>query len=356
MKGYFSQLAYRTGLSFEPRGARSARNVAADAPTAAMHEGRAKVEPLHTKEIALVTPSLGTPPNVAECGSESTDSLAPTGAISSTKNESLSLGRLASINEANSQPAELRNAKPEAVQAQSSATELPTQIFFEESHIRFTDSESKTAKPREQATEKQFDASEHEVVLFSDEVSPGAKKSAPPELFERVEKGESPVAAGEFGRRELLQNRQTRGREAALQEKFQPTNAGEQSAPVLDERMEEEVIVRNYLKEVRAWVSATPAMDGRDVEQNNWSEVQQGNRTKFALEQEENLASFPRRDDTREPEVQDLNLSIGSISIVVEEPRKDVVAPPPAPRKAEISPTRTGSESTSLSRYYLRSW
>lgn len=110
------------------------------------------------------------------------------------------------------------------------------------------------------------------------------------------------------------------------------------------------------MKEVRAWVAATPTIDESASQQDDRAEALQERRDVLAFEHETNAASFARNDRTEEPRVQDVSLSIGNISIVIEEPKKDVSIPAAAPPSVERSQERTGSEPTSLSRYYLRTW
>jgi hypothetical protein len=75
----------------------------------------------------------------------------------------------------------------------------------------------------------------------------------------------------------------------------------------------------------------------------------------FALEPE--VEPTPPRPGRPEAlEVQDLNLSIGTISIVIEEPKQTASAALPAPPRVERSPERPASEPTRLSRYYLGRW
>jgi hypothetical protein len=79
-------------------------------------------------------------------------------------------------------------------------------------------------------------------------------------------------------------------------------------------------------------------------------------RNPAGLERGATAAAPVPRHDAEEPELQDLSLSIGTISIVIEEPRKEVQiqqAPPANPKRVL---DRTTNESTDLSRYYLRSW
>ena len=124
--------------------------------------------------------------------------------------------------------------------------------------------------------------------------------------------------------------------------------------PARAERSDREVIVRNYLKEVRAWVAATPETDESLFDRQPQSEPQRSDDV-FALERETEAPPRTTPGELRAPEAQYLNLSIGTISIVIEEPQRSVVAPVVAPPTVAHAP-ETRSEPTRLSRYYLRSW
>jgi hypothetical protein len=123
----------------------------------------------------------------------------------------------------------------------------------------------------------------------------------------------------------------------------------------LAERSDREVVVRDYLKEVRAWVAATPETDESEFDRQPQSEPQRSDDVVFALERETEAPPRTTPGELRAPEAQDLNLSIGTISIVIEEPQRSVVAPVVVPPPVAHAP-ETRSEPTRLSRYYLRSW
>ncbi len=123
-------------------------------------------------------------------------------------------------------------------------------------------------------------------------------------------------------------------------------------SPSAEDQPDREAIVRNYLKDVRAWVAASPAIEEssgpaseRDTGLDVWTTTTAKQRDVFSLEYE-----------AVEPQIQDLSLSIGNISIVVEEPGTDAAPPAPAPPPVERSHQRAESEPTRLSRYYLRPW
>jgi hypothetical protein len=129
--------------------------------------------------------------------------------------------------------------------------------------------------------------------------------------------------------------------------------------------VERETIVRNYLKEVRAWVSAPPDIDQRELDWQRDADRPPAPRATerslvshsdvFALESEIRPAT-PKPVRSESLEVQDLNLSIGTISIVIEEPKQIVPAAVPAPTSMDSSSGRVASEPTRLSRYYLGRW
>jgi len=117
--------------------------------------------------------------------------------------------------------------------------------------------------------------------------------------------------------------------------------------------VEREVLVRQYLREVREWVAASPTPD-QSFSESPTLAVQKPESVAFTVERESIPTIQPELRD--QIDVHDMNLSIGNISIVIEEPSPAaaaVIAPPPTPPPAQ---PQTRREPTSLSRYYLRSW
>jgi hypothetical protein len=247
------------------------------------------------------------------------------------------------------------------------------------------DSESGTRNPREHSAEEQSPAGEPRVVQ-PDERSGAERQPAPQESIEMVE---SQFAAQ--GPR--AQGRRAPRPEAKDSDQSQPTRVREPADAVRDEHLEREMIVHSYLKEVRAWVAAPPELDQRELERQRDAErPPAGHRDVFALEPEVEPTAAPRpgrpealerqRVAERPPaghsdvfalepeteptaprsgrpealEVQDLNLSIGTISIVIEEPKQTAPAALPTSPRADRSPERPASEPTRLSRYYLTRW
>jgi hypothetical protein len=117
--------------------------------------------------------------------------------------------------------------------------------------------------------------------------------------------------------------------------------------------VEREVLVRQYLREVRAWVAASPMPDDETVFESR-SIDKQPETVAFTVERDSIPTAQPDQRD--QIDVHDMNLSIGNISIVIEEPQPlaaAVIAPTPS---APPPQPQTRPEPTSLSRYYLRSW
>jgi hypothetical protein len=119
---------------------------------------------------------------------------------------------------------------------------------------------------------------------------------------------------------------------------------------VHDERVERELIVHQYLQEVSAWVAGTP--EGGEPEPERPSAA---HGDALALEPPPGPGP-PRAGRPETPDVQDLTLSIGTISIVIEEPALPAPAQPPSPPRVERSSEPRASEPTRLSRFYLGRW
>jgi hypothetical protein len=113
-----------------------------------------------------------------------------------------------------------------------------------------------------------------------------------------------------------------------------PSSAGPPESPA-------QADVRNaYLREVVEWINApTDEMTGTDLARDKSSRAD---------------ATGARTDAGREPEVQDFSLSIGSISIVVEEPPKqtEVTARAQSPERGRG--TSSPVETSRLRRHYIR--
>jgi hypothetical protein len=140
-----------------------------------------------------------------------------------------------------------------------------------------------------------------------------------------------------------------------VEQKVETEAPHEVSEVEITDPVEREVLVRQYLREVRAWVAASPMPEDESVSelQQSWTE-QQPETVAFTVARESVPTIQPEPRD--QVDVHDMNLSIGNISIVIEEPQPaapTVIAPTPS---ASPPQPQTRHEPISLSRYYLRSW
>ncbi|MCD4768157.1 MAG: hypothetical protein K8R34_16850 [Methanosarcinales archaeon] len=109
------------------------------------------------------------------------------------------------------------------------------------------------------------------------------------------------------------------------------------------------ILIKNeHLKQVRKWVSgSTP--DTAEIESHEGRLIQGKKEAKPQF-----IPAIPESEQKAEPDIQDFNLSIGTISLTIEEPQKEIQKKEPLqPAKVE---TRSSSESSSsrLSRHYIR--
>ncbi len=348
MKGYFKQLAHHTGLSFESGQTAVAHNSFKSQANAAEHTGRAQhVSPLHVEEVSFAAPPQPAAHEAVKDNAGRADaSLSGYGAESS---KAVEAGM--SILQAGEAGGGKESATENFSQAQA---EIPHGTFPEESQIRYT----QRASPQENAEGKEIHAGERRAHQLFEGRSVFVQNTGPLELSERMEISGNAFAEQSKEPREQpltkLQSHAIKAQDAEQQR--QPLDVDEQEAREwLEVEHERDATTKNYLKEVLEWVAAPPSIDESDFEQPRRMDARLPEND-FALDDETEAAAIARHDSAREPEVQDLNLSIGTISIVIEDPQRETPAlPAPAPR-VESAPTRATTEPTSLSRYYLRSF
>jgi hypothetical protein len=192
------------------------------------------------------------------------------------------------------------------------------------------------------------------MVEFLEEESPVRQASGRTALVEEIAGLESHFAAPQSAERND-RNQAVQRPKADGQIPLQPFTEAARPASMLGPS-EQETAIRTYMKEVRAWVAGVPMADERALEPDDWSGLRPETTNVFAFEPETDAASVPRHERAADMGVSDLSLSIGNISILIEEPKKDLPPPPATPPSAQSSPLQTASEPTSLSRYYLRPW
>ena len=416
MKGYFSQLALSTGIS--PGGSGDANASAAARIAGGRPEGREQMAPLEIAAVSFTTPSEPANPTGFASNSD-VDATAPTAATSATSTASPgrspadvsdvkpgnanaaatstevtprisfagvqtrfvdaatsagdlqpgptdradrrdapperspagvrrivpSSGDAASLDQTSEGPSlQTRNAGSDRAPRLEADTivELPSQTTAAEPRIQFTYSDSTTPATQSEQSPR------GPQIEFSSGASPAAEW--PAESLERVEIFERPSATLRQPRDLTDQVEPETAGQAATQ-----SREGSRGELVRTERSSPEAVVRNYMKEVRAWVAGAPTQDESAPELSDWLEAPQARRDVFAFEHERDATAFPHQ-QSAEPQVQDVSLSIGNISVVIEEPQSNAPAPIAAPPAAERSHGRTDREPTSLSRYYLSPW
>ncbi len=330
--GYFSQLAQHTGLSFERGDATAARSSDTAHAVIAPHVDTTPVAPLHVEEVTFSDPVT---PNVF---AESDEGLA-----GRTVDASGPVGTPDDRHGGQTETRDAASARSEP--ATQTASEASAGSSFAESSLRFTDFAASTRASPAHDTEVQTLAGARRIAQISDERAQAGVRLEPPESFAEIKT----VADRSALTDDLLARNQSAARRAAT---AQALRASEPSDAASDERTERAALVRNYLNEVRAWVSAPPEFAEREQP----VDARQESRALFALEQEVYAPSSAHDGRPEGLAEQNLNLSIGSISIVIEEPQQSTPAPLAAPPRVEHAPAQTTSEATRLSRYYLRSW
>jgi hypothetical protein len=351
MTGYFSQLAYHTGLTFEAAASNAASTFASE-PVRSVPASES--EPSGPPDVEEFTFTAASAPDANEGSSEGHPTLR-------VRDRSVAGTMEVRSPQQSESTADAHRQSSEATARQSDAA---PGLFREESRIAFTDSPSATRNPRKLSAENQFPARELPALL-PDKSSGAERRSLPVEsvaipydaieMVERQPARQDPPADG----------RQPQRPEAKQAEQAKPVGDREVVDAVREQHVERETIVRNYLKEIRAWVSAPPELDQRELELPRDSDRRLarhdaersvvGRSDVFALEREV-LAATPQPAQSESLEVQDLNLSIGTISIVIEEPKQIAHAAVPSPTGMESSPGSRASEPTRLSRYYLERW
>jgi hypothetical protein len=154
-------------------------------------------------------------------------------------------------------------------------------------------------------------------------------------------------------------NEQVETIENIFESPFQP-RAGDLPEPLEQESFisiapaNPEPTMHDYIREVSAWIAAKPETSDTETDTMSELETPRDVRTLIVSERQKNKTA-PARDS--EPEFDDVSLSIGTISIVIEEPKPSGMTSQPT---AVVLPVAQpfaqegGREPTSLSRYYLR--
>ena len=318
MAGYFSQLAKNTGLTFESPAAKGSLNAPETGPSQAPGD---LTPPLGIDEVAFTAPPA-TEPRPLDMNAKEPD---------------------VAIEASTSLPREGRSVEP-GFEPQSSET---VTVAVGDSQI--------SAASLPDIREREVDGESGIGADHLPESVSGLQAPSTPNTS--VHEQHSTQAAPDDQSAKSFESQRGSGKQPATiprdhvsmaqREQLVTTLLGE-----TPEETEQVTTMRDYLKEVLAWVAATPE---RDERQSSSLAVQPAIPERIETQTKDESLS-PAQPAMAEPMVQDLNLSIGSISIVVEEPRQDVAAQFVTPLRNDRSSEPATSEPTRLSRYYVRSW
>jgi hypothetical protein len=337
MKGYFGQLARRTGLSIGNQGSVAGRS-ASTPGVATAAKASAPVAPIHVEEVVFTSSSPAVDSDV------SASKTSVTTATSEGKHHAASVvtpnDGFTSPLEAVSPVADLEQhvslGQPETSR---DTVELPDSSLAQETaphetQIHFVDPEPETLTTEQVFFDaRPFDQSPLTVSEETSIVVSGVEELRQPQDETR----DSSVSVHEVQSVEIV----------SPLESPNPANADVTGAPEREPRR----IFQEQLKEVIAWITSPP----EEVEQTTLEVIEAPHATNTVVVRErEQARPAERPSKASEPHVNDLSLSIGTISIVVEEPKQDFpVSLTPAPT-THTSPQPVAPEPTRLSRYYLR--
>jgi hypothetical protein len=344
MKGYFGQLARRTGLSFRKETAAASGRSSTGPGGAAEVKTSAAVAPIHVEEVVFTASSPAVDSDVSL--SRASGTLADGG------NQFTSV---AAPNEASASPRETvsadanENTSVSKVETAHHTAEIPdaglSQPVQHEARVRVVASEPETARPATEHVffdERPFDQSARTVSAEPESITEETSIVISPAEEPRQPRDETrdfSISHHEVQHVEIVTPRESRP--------VTPANANMADAREREPRR----IFQDQLKEVIAWITSPP----EEVEQTTFEVIEAPHETNTVVVRErEQGRSAERPSKASEPHVNDLSLSIGTISIVVEEPKQDFpVSLTPAPT-THTSPQPVAPEPTRLSRYYLR--
>jgi hypothetical protein len=333
MKGYFSKLARHTGL----RIGSGSRTTAAASP-APPTQPKSELRELSVEEVTFT--DLSQPVNVGTF-----DAGAPAAAQITAAQVTVTSDR----NDAR-RPERADNGRDVRSESDASRIHKPSAPAIEVTAVNLTDSDLSTSRNLP-STEIETHVFDHPRVVISLPTSMDEQTPASGQIPESVSGLELRNATSarqfDFGdpRREMTSDEDEPGRYS---------RSTQQSEAGLDERVERQLVVRNYLKEISEWISTPVAAEEEPA---SFSSDDSGASAGDPARRAERM-DISERDRWRAsaPEQQDLTLSIGTIKIVVEEPRAQAAAPPAPPATTERTFERTTTAPADLSRYYINRW
>jgi len=316
LTGYFSRLAERTGLGLASPPARAART--ANGGLAPSPEFARESAPLHAEEITFVAQTQDDAPE------------APTQSAAEAFRDATREGDFA---RSQRDAERISGSTTEAATRSSTASAANEHEPETPRRRRLADSADQLQSFPEEAETRSASAPHHRTSREPESYEPSDGISESPR---RTDAAESLPAVADQARA-----RESQRREETLESPDDFNSLLEREGIGGMSRAE---VYQNYLREVRKWVAEDVAATLDEGTLNERSSV-------AALEASaEDALAYIRE---REAGTQDFNLSIGTISIVVEEtpPPQTVMQPTPPARAERAQPART---SRSSGRNYLR--
>lgn len=346
MKGYFSQLAQSTGLNFESGKSSAQRSGLFQSTRISGRE--VMPAPIHVEEFVVSEPVRTTAPDVTRnvTSTDSSDTKTST-ALSSPATDKTNQDSVRSTTERTVEQVEpftwadeLRIHAPAGEQISEPLDQLPG--------LKFRDNlMSTTEELRIQYAGMEPDPEPSRFVREPvSQTAPGAARlrgvEQTAELLNEASWEPKGVEPQPVSLDQLERGSETR----TLERPEAPVKQPDSEWPTL----------QDYLSEIRAWMTSdsetTAEIDERQaLEGGSKHHSEESTRTR------EISTSSPLSAKPHQSEQQDLSLSIGTISIVIEEPNRAVAAAPqPAPAPVAGMTQETARQPASLSRYYLRTW
>ena len=342
MKGYFSQLARRSGLSLETE--RTPDAVSARDQTPRAHAQNASApRALHVDEVTFTSPSSPAINVTSE----------PRNFRRDDESEMTFDARHSNAGHSIQSEVSHSDSEPQSQARSPASIEISSGLVFDHLIAGRPTSESVPNEPKKSSPEKpSLEVERNEISIFEGPVHGTAvssellTRSTPRELQPPVpEINTKPSLAPEPETPELeVESRQRRP--PADQTAFRETQM----------QSERDALAGGYLKEVIDWISTPWETGEREIESAGETEpLEKSNDRGSSGVKTRTQPSFQTSPD-RDDGAQQLSLSIGTISIVVEEPRKEAQVSAVVPAPTEQVAERPTAQSTDLSRYYIRSW
>jgi hypothetical protein len=344
MKGYFSELARQTGLRI---GSGDPTTTGPPSPAAAaQRNSHSEIAGLDVEEVTFTSPSQppptdGTPKVPEPAGVETISTRAVGNSLDGSEPERLE------------RPGADRDG---ASESDSTPIHFSTDATVEVTAGNPTVPELRAQEEKPRSAQMETDVIEYPRVVISAKTSLSAQTPDSSQIPESVSTLEERQATAEPTLNDSDQSPRRRRLTVEPDSVERIAGAEKQGGAGVEERIERQLLVRNYLKEISEWIS-TPASSPEEEPVSFISADRVESAADQAHRPPRSHVALPDQSRMDLPEQQDLSLSIGTIKIVIEEPRKDVPAPPAPAAKPEPAFERTTTAApTDLSRYYLNRW